>query len=100
MEPCLSSPAGKPLGSRERVADFPASNFQMYVISLLDPVYHLPRDEQFTLCMLWIGQRDKRRRHNDRHLVSELPANHLWILCPLCELLSGGLSQRAPNLTV
>jgi len=58
----------------------------MYVVSLSDPVYHIAKDEHFTLCMIWIlGDPGRRRRWRDRRLVSEIPTDRFTVLCKDCE---------------
>jgi len=67
----------------------PLASFTMYVLSLSDPVYHIAKDEHFTLCMIWIpGDPGRRRRWQDRKLVSELPAGRFAVLCKECERIA------------
>jgi len=61
----------------------------MYVVSLSDPVYHIAQDEHFTLCAILIsGDPGRRRRWQDRRLVSEKPTNRFVVLCKECEKIA------------
>lgn len=59
---------------------------QEYIFAPADPIYHLPLSESLTQCGLWLhGNEDRRRRKDDRRLVSEKPTGQFTALCSQCE---------------
>lgn len=78
--------AGKPLGRRLGARRLPRFLTIMYVVIPSDPIYHIARNEHFTLCMLWLSiNPEHRKRRSDRRVVVENPQSQFTILCRDCE---------------
>lgn len=72
----------------------------MFVVTPNEPIYHLAKGENSTLCHLPILSRpDQRRRREDRRLVAEIPTNRICALCSECAELSGDTRSFSQRVT-
>jgi hypothetical protein len=83
---------------------------KQYIFAPAIPIYHLAINDRLSLCGLWVhGDPGKRRRRNDRRLVSEKPTGQFVALCSECDRKATGKPKpnrpspellRAPKLTI
>src|SRR5207253_5328702 len=72
----------------------------MFVTAPADPVYHIAKSEQLTLCNSPIfNAPDNRRRFEDRRLVADRPRDRVCFLCLECAALVGDTPSFSERVT-
>jgi len=70
----------------------PETPTKQYVFAPGDPIYHLARSENSTVCGSFVHSTpDKRRRFYDWRLADAPPTDRVCVLCSKCAELSGDI---------